>query len=76
MFVLLIILSIILAQVTDAHSELHVRRVCGTAIIKNIMRLCPGVPACENGEVPSPTEYCSMGYSDSQVKYLCCPTSQ
>uniref|UniRef100_A0A1I7TNP6 SVWC domain-containing protein n=1 Tax=Caenorhabditis tropicalis TaxID=1561998 RepID=A0A1I7TNP6_9PELO len=62
----------------EAHSDHHVRKVCGKSAAKNIMTLCPQThenyaDICINGEVPSFTEYCSMGFSDSQIKFMCCP---
>ncbi|CAA83611.1 putative insulin-like peptide alpha-type 2 [Caenorhabditis elegans] len=75
---ILICFFIFLVQVStmDAHTDKYVRTLCGKTAIRNIANLCPPKPEmkgiCSTGEYPSITEYCSMGFSDSQIKFMCC----
>ncbi|EGT33716.1 CBN-INS-23 protein [Caenorhabditis brenneri] len=74
----LTIASSLLATSADAHSDTHVQKLCGKHAFKNIRNLCsPKMETigqlCIEGDLPNTSLYCHMGYSDSQVKYMCCP---
>ncbi|EFP09225.1 CRE-INS-23 protein [Caenorhabditis remanei] len=74
-FFFFVLLFFVFSSSLMAHSDRHVRSLCGVKAAKNILKICPGekgIP-CNNGALPSMTEYCSMGFSDSQIKFMCCP---
>ncbi|EFP09208.1 CRE-INS-21 protein [Caenorhabditis remanei] len=69
--IFLIILSIFSISPIQSHSTKHVRSLCKRKAVKHIRKICPDM--CLTGDMLNVYEYCSMGYSDSQVKFICCP---
>uniref|UniRef100_A0A1I7TNQ4 Saposin B-type domain-containing protein n=1 Tax=Caenorhabditis tropicalis TaxID=1561998 RepID=A0A1I7TNQ4_9PELO len=84
--ILFALLLIIMIHPSDAHSSKHVRTLCKRKAVRHIHKLCPDM--CLTGgeisnmymnteellsELINVSEYCTMGYSDSQVKHMCCP---
>ncbi|CAA83610.2 putative insulin-like peptide alpha-type 1 [Caenorhabditis elegans] len=70
-FFVLFIVFIFFISSSKSHSKKHVRFLCATKAVKHIRKVCPDM--CLTGEEVEVNEFCKMGYSDSQIKYICCP---